>query len=427
MKCVAILFSVLVLAGCADKSTSPTTPEPNVEPPLRTVAELTGDEKELVTATNAFGFDLFQRIIAAEPVDKNVFISPLSASYALAMAYNGANGDTRAAMAQTLRIDGLDIAKANLAYQQLTRILMNTDPAVAFSIANAIWYRLGIPVNPAYVTTMESFFGAKITGLDFTLPGSADTINDWAKETTNGKITKVVEPPLDPSTLFMLMNAIYFKGSWTYPFDAERTFSWQFRTETGEQVTTSLMRKGGQEDWQLYPGSASDLVVFQNDTVAMISLPYGQKNFRMAVICPKSKFTSSGVVNMLTPELWAGWRGGLISDDFDLVLPRFRHEYEVTMNDMLAAMGMDIAFGGSADFGGLTSTPMDFFISAVKQNSFVQVDEKGTEAAAVTTIIIATSLPPQIICDHPFIYVIYEETSGAILFLGRLGRPEWNE
>ncbi len=429
MKQVLFLLCVLAVtfAGCAEEAVTPPPTAPIVEPPLRTVSELTTDESGLVDAANKFGFDLFQRIIAAEPVDKNVFISPLSASYALAMAYNGADGTTREAMAQTLRINGMDVKAANIAYQQLTRILMNTDSTVSFSIANAIWYRLGTPVNPAYVTTMESFFRARVTGLDFALPAAADTINNWASKETNGKITKVVEPPLDPNIVFMLMNAIYFKGAWTYPFDEKETVPWWFATETGDTVSTSLMRKHGQVDWQLFPGSGADLLSLENDTLSMISLPYGQKNFQMAVICPDSSITSAELIQLMTPEKWQQWLTLLHGGDFSLVMPKFRVKYDIMMNDMLKAMGMDIAFGGGADFSNLTTTPASFFISAVKQDAFVQVDEKGTEAAAVTTVIISTGLPPQIICNRPFVYVIYEKTSGAILFMGRLGRPEWEE
>src|SRR5512138_122556 len=163
----AIIYVLTLFVGCTDRPFSPTQSNPPDQPPLRSVSELTANEQSLVSAANEFGLDLFQRIVAAEPVDKNVFISPLSASYALAMAYNGADGTTREAIAQTLRINGMSVAAADTAYQQLTRILMNTDPAVSFSIANAIWYRLGTPINPAYVTTMTSFFGAKVAGLDF--------------------------------------------------------------------------------------------------------------------------------------------------------------------------------------------------------------------------------------------------------------------
>lgn len=419
-----LCFLLGLAIGCSEKERS--SAGPAEEPPLRTVAELTSAELQLVEATNQFGFSLFRRLVETTPTDDNVFLSPLSASYALAMAYNGAGGTTREAMARTLAIDGVKPGDINLAYQQLARILMNADPAVTFDLANALFYRQGLSMKSNYLMTVKSYFDARVKGLDFALDESVDTINAWVQEATNGQIQEIATPPLPSSNMLLLANAMFFAGSWTFPFDTAQTFTGTFRTEAGQSVACRMMYRSTEADWQIFPESRDQLLWYGNDTVSLAILPYGSGKFRAAVVCPQQGFTSKDVSRALTSERWHAWIDAAHEQRFDLGFPKFRLDVTAALKDPLAGLGMDQAFSDAADFSQMADPSSGLFISDVRQKCHIQVDELGTTAAVVTDVWFADSISPLVWADRPFLFIIYEETSGTVLLMGRIGHPEWN-
>ena len=199
------------------------------------VRGLTIGEQQLVESSNTFGFKLLNEVVEQDG-DKNIFISPLSVSMALGMTLNGADGDTYAAMKQTLELAGLTEEEINKSYASLIELLRVLDTEVIFQIANSIWYRQGFPAEESFLDVCQQYFDAVVEGLDFDDPAAVDTINNWVNENTNGKIEGIVEPPIDPLTVMFLINAIYFKGTWKYEFDEQDTKSTPFYLLDDTQV-----------------------------------------------------------------------------------------------------------------------------------------------------------------------------------------------
>jgi serine protease inhibitor len=373
---------------------------------------LTAHEKSLVVSNNAFGFDIFRKINTSESADKNLFISPLSISLALSMTYNGANGDTRSAMQNTLRFPDLTGEEINTYFHNLSQTLLNLDPTVNLEIANSIWYRQNFQVLPDFVNLNRTYYNAEVQALDFDNPGSANTINHWVAGKTHDKITKVIDA-LSPDLVMLLINAIYFKGQWTYDFDKQGTTDGPFYASSTEESTVPVMHQKGTFNY------------YSNDSLQLLEMPYGQGNFSMMVLLPANGHSVSSLAAGLTAETWDNWTDHLVKANVEISLPRFKFEYEKILNDELTALGMGVAFSDMADFTGINSTG-GLKISFVKHNSFVEVNEDGTEAAAVTVVgFVTTSLPPEpsvIIfnADHPFLFAIRETTTNTILFMGKV-------
>lgn len=419
---VKLLSVACILAQCSGP-TRPDTPEPT-----RLPTELTAAERQLVTSANEFGFELFNRVTAATPADSNVFISPLSAAYALAMAYNGAAGDTRDGIAATLAFGDQTAEQINESFAGLTDVLTNADPSVTTTIANAVWYATRRTLVPEFGDICRTYFDAKVAGLDFAQAWAADTINSWVYENTHGKIEKIVDPPLPSGLVYMLANAVYFKASWTYPFDPEDTRTDTFYTADGSRVNADFMylnsEKYQHENWQPDPDFT---YLIKRDEFAAFSMPYGDRWFRMTVFLPDTSISVEQFISQFTVEEWNLWRPEFRADRFEARFPKFKFEYEVALDDILPAMGMEIAFQpGAADFSNMIEGG-GVWIDTVIHKTFVQVDEEGTEAAAVTVIGGLDSLPPFIKCNRPFAFVIWEKESGAIIFAGKLARPVWEE
>lgn len=446
MRTVAIFLPLTVTflftLHCTDQATTPTQAGPSPQSvQIRTPADLTEHELSVLNSCNTFGLNLFKEIVAATPQTENVFISPLSVSYALGLCYNGAGGDTRKAIGETLELADLSLEDLNKAYHDLTEILVHADPVVDFRVANSFWSRLGKTIQPEYVRMAQDYFDARVEEIDFQAPGAADTINAWVENATNGKIKDMVEPPISPDIAAMLFNAIYFKGSWMFPFDTADTRDATFYLADGTETECRMMWKGQEDVQQGSPDNPASLhtdtniVYYQDSEVFVLGMPYGAGDFRMSIIIPNrgdyyspdTSATIEKVIRGMTPEKWALWTSGDTPHKFDLGLPRFKFGYEVGLVDVLKSLGMEIAFDpGLADFSNLFVDGIGW-ISDAKQKTFIQVDEKGTEAAAVTQIWFADSLPPLILCDRPFLVVIHEDVSGAILFMGRIANPVWED
>ena len=364
------------------------------------------DVSGVASANTRFGFKLLQDLRGRDP-GGNIFISPLSISIALTMTYNGAVGETERSMAEVLEIDALDLSTINQSNKALRDSLENPDPKVEISIANSIWSRQDVEFNADFLERNRAFFGAEIASLDFSSPQATATINDWVDTNTNGKIEKIVDR-IDPQTLLFLINAIYFKGNWQDEFDKSLTRPGTFHLTNGNQKQVQMMRREGE-----YP-------YFRGENFEAISLPYGDRRVSMYIFLPNRNSNLNKFLRNLNAENWEQWIVQLQDRRQTMMLPRFKLEYEVRLNDTLEALGMGIAFGSGADFSGMGPS---LFISEVRHKTFVEVNEEGTEAAAVTAVVGVKSLPPAFRVDRPFFFAIYDAETETILFMGTVTEP----
>ncbi len=406
LPCAALALA----AACAD---SPLGPRGTAPDSLKALPRaLSEGELKAVASSNRFAFDLF-RSINPRFADTNLFISPLSASFALGMTLNGADGETYEGMVQALRILETDQSSINAAYRDLIDLLLELDPSVDMRIGNAIWHRDGYPFHQTFFDTVSHYFGARVEGLDFTNPATLTRINAWVDTATAGKITKVLDA-IDSDIVMLLMNAIYFKGTWRSQFDPDRTQNAPFATERGTSYTARMMHLETQP-----------IAVASLSGAQAVDLPYGNAAFTMTAILPPEGTDVDTFIDTFDQFRWDALIDALHHIDAEVYLPKFRMQWEDTLNSDLKAMGMANAFcSGCANFLRLSPVGDQLSISFVKQNTFVNVNEEGTEAAAVTTVgIRETSAPPSIRFDRPFVFIIRERLSGTILFMGKVAVP----
>jgi serpin B len=407
------LLIILFLPAFAGLSSC--SKDPGQEPDLTPkTLELTAKGAEVIEYGNEFGVELFTKVAGVE--DKNFMLSPLSASAALTMLLNGCSGDTYDQLRGTLKYpETMTIGEINEVYKSLVAQLLEVDPKVKLALANAIFYRNGFSVKNPFLSTMDTDFDAEIAGLDFSLPSALTTINKWASDNTNGKIPKVLNE-ISPDAVMFIMNALYFKGDWSYQFDRDLTSDRAFYINGSNSVDVSTMK-----------GDVGSKVTSGTGYRA-IEMPYGQTNFTMVVIVPEGTLTDFNA--SFDAEKWSTITSAIDGieeyGELTVYMPKFKFSYEKYLNDQLQGMGMLDAFDPSlADLSGISDASI--FVSFVKQNTFVEVDEKGTEAAAVTTIgIELTSMPPQpqvFAIDKPFVFAIRERTTNTLLFIGQVVNP----
>ena len=406
-----ILMSLLTFGGFISCSKDKSGGEPDLTPKS---IELSTKGAEVIAHGNDFGIELFTKVAIEE--ERNFMLSPLSASTALTMLLNGCAGETYDQLREALKYpESMTISEINEVYRSLVAQLLVADPKVKLALANAIFYRQGFSVKNPFLSTMDNDFDAEIAGLDFSLLSSLNTINKWASDNTNGKIPKVLDEISDDAVMF-IMNALYFKGDWSYQFDKDLTSDRPFYTSGSSSVDVSTMK-----------GDVGSRVTYGSGYRA-IEMPYGQTNFTMVVIVPEgtlAEFNAS-----FDAEKWNTVTSALDNQEkygeLTVYMPKFKFSYEKLLNDQLQGMGMLDAFDPFlADLSGISDASI--YVSFVKQNTFVEVDEKGTEAAAVTTIgIEVTSMPPQpqvFSIDKPFVFAIRERTTNTLLFIGQVVNP----
>ena len=374
-------------------------------------------DTRLVKANNILGFNIFHKLQTTDDAD-NIFISPSSILTALAMTYNGAEGETRSAMEAALQLEGMSRKDVNEAFADLLTILQNPDPDVELAVANSLWSRKGIEFNKDFIERSREYFKAEIESLDFDHPGSADIINSWVKEQTRNTIEKIVEPPINPDTILFLINAIYFKGEWSEQFDPEQTREIPFTLPDGSITEHPVMMQ------------KNDYRYLESDLFQAVSLPYGQnERISMYIFLPAEDVGLDGLYKELDAETWTVWTGSFTSREGEVGLPRFKFEYETSLNETLKALGMENAFDENiADFSGMHPIPPRLYISEVKHKSFIDVNEEGTEAAAVTSVEVEVTSAPEtepfrIIVDRPFFFAIADSMTGSILFMGSVTDP----
>jgi serine protease inhibitor len=370
-------------------------------------------DPKLVTANTKFGFKLFSEINQGNK-QENIFISPSSVAIALAMTYNGAQGKTQKAMSKALELEGLTLQQINSSNAALKSLLENPDPQVQLTIANSLWANQKVTFQPDFLQRNRDFYKAVVSNVDFSNVDTVDIINGWVRENTKGKIDKIVDE-IEPDQVMFLINAIYFKGSWTNAFDKKQTTESPFYLVSGENKKHPMMSQTGEYKY------------LETDEFQAVSLPYGKDGkVSFYVFLPKEKSSLKAFNKTLNAENWEKWMNQFSRRDGSVSLPRFKMNYDVSLKDSLVALGMGEAFGNKADFSGIGKS---LAISEVKHKTFVEVNEEGTEAAAVTSVgIRATSAmikpePFEMVINRPFFTCIRDNQTGSILFMGSIVNP----
>ena len=322
---------------------------------------------------------------------------------------NGAAGDTWSQMREVLGLGGLTEEEINAAYASLMELLVGLDPAVETAVGNSVWIRLGFPVYADFLAVVSEFFDAEAEELDFNSPEAPERINGWVEAATNGHIEDMVPAPIPPKVVAYLINAIYFKAPWQFPADPADTQSEPFHLDDGSVVTVPLMSLEG------------NFPYLWNDRFQAVDLPYGGGAFSMTVLLPRQGLSVDDLAASLDVAQWEEVVSGLHDTGLLFFLPRFQMDYERKLNGDLEALGMVDAFDDAADFTRLS--PVGVSISEVRQKSWVEVNEEGTEAAAATVVVLIDSTPHEIRADRPFLFFIRERLSGAILFAGKIASP----
>ncbi len=375
-------------------------------------------DERLVYANTRFAFKIFNELMV-EDGGKNIFISPLSISMALAMAYSGAGGSTQADMAGTLELGYGDLRDVNEGYLVLLESLESADGQVSLVIGNSVWMDENFEprVFPTFTEEMGTYYDGEIFTRNFGDPGTIDDVNGWISEKTNDKIDKMISE-IDPEIVMFLINAIYFKGDWTTEFDEAETREGDFFLPDGEIVRPEMMSTSG--NFSYYSGEGFKIA----------RLPYGRDKIAMYILLPDEDESLESLLEMLNQTTFDDCLGRLSPvDGLKVKLPKFRLEYGTKrLNDALTNLGMGVAFDmHAANFSGIAPIDQEnLYIDFVDHKAFIEVNEQGTEAAAATVVGIALSSAPMEITfyvDRPFFFVIRDDRSGSILFMGSIVDP----
>ena len=401
------LAGALLLTGCRHDADQP----PGIVP----ARPLTATESQTAGSVNDFAYREFRALRPAGP-PANLCFSPLSAAAALTMAYNGADGNTRTAMQQALGFNAAADQETNEAFQSMFALFRGLDSRVTFAAANSLWYNQKIQLSAPFVQTNQTYFGATVQGLDFTSPAAKNTMNNWVNTQTQGRIPAIVDATNANDVLYLL-NAVYFKGAWTYRFDQSLTRPEPFHQENGSTQNVPFMTlKEGR--YQLY----------QDAQQQVVDLPYGDRHFSMTFVVPLGSATLADVADRLSASQLSAWLAKADTASAELHLPKFSFAYDTDLNTSLSQLGMGVAFDpDQADFSQMVPNAQGLFISKVKHKTFLEVNEEGTEAAAATSVgMIVTSVGPNapiVRLDRPFLFLIRERSSGTILFMGQMANP----
>jgi serine protease inhibitor len=378
----------------------------------RPAAEGKFDER-LVAANNRFSFELFNQLQQKDR-GKNVFYSPLSVALALSMTYNGAAGETKDAMRRTLKTEGLSLDELNEASAALINSLRSSDPKVELAIANSLWARQGMKFKEDFLERNRQFFAAEVASLDFDAPSALTIINNWVSRNTKDKIPSIIDK-IDHGDVMFLINAVYFKGQWENKFEKELTKNKPFYPLSGPQKAVPMMAQSGEYQY------------FRGDKFQAVRLFYGAKGASLDLFLPDKDSSIDDLLKRLSFEQCGQWTKRFHRAEGDIKIPRFKMDYESSLNDPLKAMGMGVAFvRGKADFRGMRDQN-DLYISMVKHKAVVEVNEEGTEATAATSVTISQEAALQrftFIADHPFLMMIRDRRTDALLFMGVVVDPK---
>lgn len=411
MKILFLPVLILLLALISCQKTENDQPE---------IPNLPEKSAQLINADNAFGLDLFSRVANQAEKNKNTTVSPLSVSLALAMTYNGAQGETKTEMEKAMKLAGLTTEQINDSHKALVVALQSSDPEVILEIANAIYYHQGFTVLQDFISVNRNFYNAEVNSLNFGNSTEAlKTINGWVAQKTHDKIPTIIDA-IDPDLRMILLNAIYFNGIWKNKFGEKDTHNYPFYLADGTHKDVPTMKV------------ETSLEYTSNDLFSAVNLPYGNGQFQMTVLLPNEGKTTKNLISELKMENWQKWMKSFEAAKPVVVsMPRFKFSWELKLNDILQSMGMNQAFiSNAANFSGI-SGGKDLYIGYVMHKTYIDVNENGTEAAAVTAVGMFTTsagepdLRKYFTVNRPFLFAITEKTTGAILFIGEVTNPEY--
>jgi serine protease inhibitor len=373
-------------------------------------------DASLVSANTGFAVRLLKELRSSQS-GGNIFISPLSVSVALTMAYDGAGTTTKDAMAQTLGIEGMSDDEIKAGYLNLLESLLKADSSVALNIGDSVWIKdsLAPSVKTTFTDDLSKYYLSEVYTSPFDGSTVAD-VNSWISKATNGKIAKMVDK-IDSGTVMFLINAIYFKGDWVDKFDESQTRKADFTTADGSTVQVDMMVREG------------SYAYYGDEKVKMARIPYGRDKIAMYVFLPAEGSSLEEFTSGLTGESLDAYLSRLFVNKLNLQMPKLKLEYgKVDLKDALTNMGMGIAFDqGAADFSGIADVAPDrLYIQFVDHKAVVEVNEQGTEAAAATNVGIGVTSAPvttSFVVDRPYMFVIRDDRSGSILFSGLISDP----
>lgn len=369
-------------------------------------------QQAVAESVTDFSWNLFREALAE---DGNVMVSPLSAHVALSMTMNGAGGETLAEMRQALAAGDMSLEDLNAGMSSWLTALAEKEGLAKWEVANSLWLRDGFESNKAFLETVKTFYQADARTLDFTKPESVETINGWVKDKTGGKIDSILDEIKDDVMMY-LVNAVWFKADWSMPFKAAATAPGSFEAPSGTVETPFMNRLGAMD-------------VVDGPLGSGIVLPYTDPRFAFVAVLPREGTTPRELVASMDMAALKKLMDQRQSQQVQLALPKFESTFDVELTPMMRALGMNLAFdAGQADFSGMSASgAKDLFISAIKHKTYIRVDEKGTEAAAVTSVEVgATSMPMEGLdmrFDRPFVYAVVDMENGMPLFLGVMENP----
>lgn len=373
-------------------------------------------DKEIVESNNKFAFNIFKEI-SKDDKEKNMLISPLSMSMALTMTYNGAEDNTKEEMNKVLGYEGMSDDKINHSYKTLTGYLGNIDKNIKLNIGNSIWIREGWDINKEFININKDTFGAKVDNLDFSNASSVDKINNWIEKSTNNMIKDMLKGPISDNVIMYLINAIYFKGNWQEPFDKNNNITEEFTNSKGEKSQVDFMRKLAISNKTFYG---------EKDDFKVIKMPYDSGKISMYAVLPKEGLGIDSFVNGLDLDKWEFIKAsiGKEKEDVNVSFPKFQIEYGAKeLKESLVVLGMKDAFSEAANFKGIRE---DICISSVLHQAKIEVNEEGSEASAATIVEVKETAMQilddykEFIANRPFVFIIEDEESGTILFMGKI-------
>jgi serpin B len=413
---LSVFMGVVFLSACSNNNGS--DEKTSYTDPIK--IDLSATELQMTNESQNFAANLLSIVNDLQTNDENIALSPLSLNMALAMVWNGANGDTKQAIQKAMGMDDYPQSDVDDYFKKLREDLVKTDPTVKLAIANSIWTRLGFPVKSSFYDVNKNYFQAETKEVNFSDPSTLALLNKWCSDNTNGLINDMFKDPISPDVMMYLINALYFKGEWSnkFGFDKSATRDAAFTKADGSSVQVRMMSQN------------NTLSYYHDDYLSAATLPFGNNAFSMVFMLPNNNISFSAMLNQLKQP---GYLGNCLRSagkaNVDLYVPSFKIEYgSISLKETLQQLGMGIAFTDFADFSGISDIALR--ISDVKQKTSVAIDEKGGEAAAVTVVeMIATSLPPaepqKVVfrADRPFLFAIRENTTGVVLFIGKVGNP----
>lgn len=370
------------------------------------VSAPTSLQGKIADNNNDFACNLFRTI--NEQKKSSTIVSPISVSYVLGMLNEGADGETRQQITDVLGLGG-SVQEINKYFNKMMGDAQSVDPSVTLKNANCIYFKLGKSINPQFKADMQNYYDANVEAINFNSGNIVNKINNWSKTHTDGMIPELVsKEELNPLAVMYLLNAVYFKASWTDQFDPMSTRDIDFITLDGKTVKRPMMHRHGMA------------VYGKNDLCKMLCLPYGNKAYSMVVLLPNEGKTTDDIIRNLSAQKLKEWQSQMRTEEVNILMPRFTTESETHLEDILSSMGMPLAFRDNAEFPNMIQNE-GLFVSMMKQKAKIEVSEEGTKAAAVTVeedVAIGVNFYKYFYATRPFVYYIMEKNTGAIYFMG---------